>query len=277
VSSIPQARAPAVASDRPTAASFTGIRHWYPSAPDALVLDDVSLEIAEGGISAIVGPSGCGKTTLLNIAAGVVAPAAGTAGVLGRAPRPGAADVAYMLARDCLLPWRSALDNAALALQVQGVGRRERRRRAAEMLEELGLAGYESYLPPQLSQGMRQRVALARAFATRPRLLLLDEPFASLDVETRLDVHTAFLRLFESSSASALVVTHDVAEAVALADRVFVFTRRPGRLRAVVDVDLPRTHGVAALQSSVRFHDLCRAVWNELLFEIVGKQGERAE
>jgi len=201
---------------------------------ERLVLSAVSLEVAPGGFVAVVGPSGCGKTTLLRIAGGLEAPSEGAATVGGDG---GGVSFCFQDAR--LLPWRTAEENVALPLELAGVGERERRARARAALADVQLGDRGDAMPAELSGGMRMRVALARALVTRPRLLLLDEPFGSLDEVTRHELDDALLSLWRASAATALLVTHSIAEAVYLAQEVVVLSRGPGRVVAQSDVDLP--------------------------------------
>ncbi|WP_326834713.1 ABC transporter ATP-binding protein [Amycolatopsis rhabdoformis] len=232
-------------------------------------LDTIDLVIEAGEFVAIVGPSGCGKTTLLNIAAGLEThEGTGSITVMGHEPAPGRSGVGYMLARDCLLPWRRAIDNAALALELHGVGKRERLRRATDALAAVQLAGFESAYPAQLSQGMRQRVALARVFAENPELILLDEPFSALDAQTRLVAQDAFVGLWERHRATVVLVTHDLAEAVALADRVVLMTARPGRIKEIVDIDLPRPRTGEAWAADPQFQRVYQNLWKSLKEEV---------
>ncbi len=173
-------------------------------------LNDISLSIRSGEFIALVGPSGCGKTTLLNMIGSLLTPTAGTIDVLGE--RAGKIDrrVGYMFARDGLLPWRSALGNVMLGPEIRNAPRVERRDHARELLNNVGLAGFENAYPSRLSQGMRQRVAIARTLAVRPELILLDEPFAALDAHTRTMVQAQFTRLWEETASTVVMVTHDI-------------------------------------------------------------------
>ena len=186
------------------------------------VLTGLSLDVGKGQLVALVGASGCGKTTLLNLVAGLVGPSSGEAAVFGEPPRVGRQDVGYMFARDSLLPWRTARQNVELGLEVQGWGRRARRDMAARLLDRVDLSSALDMYPSELSQGMRQRVALARTLATDPALLLMDEPFAALDAQTRASVRSVFLGIWddELDRKTVLFVTHDLAEALLVADRV---------------------------------------------------------
>jgi NitT/TauT family transport system ATP-binding protein len=191
----------------------------------------LSLDAGAGEIVAVVGPSGCGKTTLLELVCGLVAPDAGTVD---------AAPAALMAQRDLLLPWRSAADNAALALRVAGVRREQARAQAAALLRDFGLAGFERARPYELSGGMRQRVAFARTLLSGRTVLCLDEPFAALDALTRQEMQDWLAGALALAPRTVVLVTHDVEEAVVLADRVLVLSPRPGRVIATLDVDVPR-------------------------------------
>jgi ABC-type nitrate/sulfonate/bicarbonate transport system ATPase subunit len=195
-------------------------------------LDGIDLELRAGEVTAVVGPSGCGKSTLLELVAGLQEPDEGT--VARRA------SAAYMPQRDLLLPWRDALGNAALALECQGVPRREARRRAEPLFERFGLAEFERVRPAELSGGMRQRVAFLRTLLPGRPILLLDEPFGALDSITRTAMQEWLAEALAQEPRTVLLVTHDVEEAVFLADRVAVLSPRPGRVVAELEVDLPR-------------------------------------
>ncbi len=231
----------------------------------ASVLTEVSLTVKPGEFVALVGPSGCGKTTLLNLVAGLLpATGSGTLRVGGQPPRLGRPDIAYMLARDSLFPWNTALENAAFGLQSRGIPKERARQLATQMLAHVGLAGYEQAYPKSLSHGMRQRVALARTFAMDSSLLLMDEPFGALDAQTKLQLEDLLLTLCQRYRHTVLFVTHDLAEAVALSDRVIVLSSRPGRIVADVTVDLPRPRSIRDLQRSARFHELYSQLWTHL-------------
>jgi ABC-type nitrate/sulfonate/bicarbonate transport system ATPase subunit len=222
------------------------------------VLRDVGFDLLRGEVVAILGPSGSGKTTLLNMAAGLIAPDRGEITVLG-APLGPSVDwsrVGYMFQDDRLLPWRTAVDNAALALEAGSMPAAERRKRAMAGLELVGLSDFATAYPHQLSGGMRSRVALARSLVSEPDVLLMDEPFSRLDAQTRATMHNELLRIHSMRGMSILFVTHDVEEAVVLADHIVVLSARPGEVRRIVDVTLPQprldTPAAIALTTSLR-------------------------
>jgi NitT/TauT family transport system ATP-binding protein len=232
------------------------------------VLTDIDLTVADGEFVAIVGPSGCGKTTLLNVLAGLEPIQRGEVSVQDTRPAAGRRDVGYMLARDCLLPWRRALENAALALELQGVDGKTRREKASVALASVGLAQAGDRYPAQLSQGMRQRVALARVFAAAPDVILLDEPFSALDPQNRVLVQDAFLRVWERQRSTVVLITHDLGEAICLADRVVVMSASPGRVKSVYNVTLSRPRSASELRGAPEFHQLYEAMWGDLRAEV---------
>jgi NitT/TauT family transport system ATP-binding protein len=230
-------------------------------------LERVDLVVPEGEFLCIVGPSGCGKTTLLRIAAGLEAPSAGSISfTIDPAGRP-LRNVVFQ--EQGIFPWMTVLDNAAFGLKARGVGRAEREARARAFLEMLGLAPFERSYPRALSGGMRQRVNLARAFANDPAVLLMDEPLASLDEQTKLLVQADLLRLWERSGKTVVYITHSIDEAIALGDRVVVMTKRPGSIKEIVPIDLPRPRDVLALQANPAFFAVRSRIWTALRDEVV--------
>jgi ABC-type nitrate/sulfonate/bicarbonate transport system ATPase subunit len=206
------------------------------------VLRDISLDVAQGEIVALLGTSGCGKSTLLNIISGLLKPDRGSFAIEGE-PAEQFHDwqrIAYMFQEDRLLPWRSVQANVAFGLEASSLGRQERAERVAKMLQLVGLDDFASAWPHQLSGGMRSRVALARSLVVQPQILLMDEPFSKLDPQTRTQMHDELLRLQGLTAMTVVFVTHDVEEAVVLADRVIVLEPRPGRIRAIKPLSLPR-------------------------------------
>lgn len=254
----------------PPAIAVRGVTHHFGRAGEqvTLAINRVSLEVAEREFIALVGPSGCGKTTLLNLVAGLVPLQQGEIEVRGRPVDKPSRQVGYISARDSLLPWRTAEGNVSYGLEVRGVPRRERFERARQMLALVGLAGFEKSYRSQLSQGMRQRVAIARTLATEPELLLLDEPFSALDQQTKLLLENAFMQLWERSHRTVVMVTHDIEEAVAMADRVVMLSHRPGEIIADIRVDLPRPRDAAEIRYDTRFREITHGVWELLRGEI---------
>jgi NitT/TauT family transport system ATP-binding protein len=231
-------------------------------------LGPVDLTIGAGEFVSVVGPSGCGKSTLLELIAGLQDPATGSIRIAG-APLAGPrAQTAVVFQESATLPWRTVTDNIAFALQAQGVGRRARRARAAELLEVVGLAGFGDHYPTQLSGGMRQRVAMARAMSTDPDLILADEPFGALDEQTRLIMAIELLRVVERIGCGVLFITHSIQEAILLSNRVLVMSRRPGTFIDEVRVDLPRprVHDVLSTRAAAVLQD---RIWSQIKEEAV--------
>jgi NitT/TauT family transport system ATP-binding protein len=229
-----------------------------------LAVDDVSLEVPEGQFVSIVGPSGCGKTTLLNLLTGLLPLAEGEISLRGRRPFAGNPDVAYMLARDSLLPWRTALGNVQYGMEIRGFAASEREALAREQLERVGLGKFIDAYPKMLSQGMRQRCALARTFCLPSPILLMDEPFGALDAQTKMVLEDLLLELWSREQRTVVFITHDLAEAVAVSDRIIVMRPHPGRIIADISIPLERPRSVRALQKDPRFHELYAMVWGKL-------------
>jgi NitT/TauT family transport system ATP-binding protein len=227
------------------------------------VLSGIDLTIPKGQFTALVGRSGCGKTTLLNMVAGVVDPAQGSVTVLGKEPRAARAHIGFMLARDALLPWRNARRNAEYGLELRKVAKAERRAIAEHWLAAVQLEHAQNLWPWQLSQGMRQRVALARTWALDPEVLLMDEPFAALDVNTRVAVQTKFLELWQREEHRTVIfVTHDLSEAISLADRVVLIGG--GQILDDVKVDMARPRDLTTITSDSRYQQIYERLREQL-------------
>ena len=209
------------------------------------VLLGIELAVARGEFIALVGPSGCGKTTFLRIVAGLEPASSGQVLLDGRVVSAPGGDRGFVFQSDSLLPWRTVFANAIIGREIAGQVGHAERARTMELLKLVGLEGFEHYHPRQLSGGMRQRVNLARALAIDPQILLMDEPFSSLDAQTREIMQTELMRIWEEGRKTVLFVTHQIDEAVFLSDRVLVFARRPGRLRESVAIELPRPRSLA--------------------------------
>lgn len=224
-------------------------------------VESFNLNVCDGEFISIVGPSGCGKTSVLNALAGLNVDYSGKILISNKKPTPGDLNVAYMLARDCLLPWRNTLDNAAYGLEIRGESLDSRLYRAKKILMQVGLTGFEFSWPKELSHGMRQRAALARTFCLSSKILLMDEPFGALDAQTKIQLEDILLDLWTYEKRTIIFITHDLAEAIALSDRVIIMSQRPGRIIADINIDIPRPRYVRELQSDNRFLQLYGEVW----------------
>jgi NitT/TauT family transport system ATP-binding protein len=251
-----------------------------PAARPLLALEDVSFEARAGEFVSLVGPSGCGKSTCLNLLAGLTEPSAGSVEHHG-APVGGVnTRVGYVTQDDNLLPWRPLLANVELGLEFRGVPGEERRRRALELIHLVGLGGFESHYPHELSGGMRKRAGIIRTLIYETDVVLMDEPFGPLDAQTRVILQDELQKLWERTRPTVLFVTHDLVEAIALSDRILVFSSRPGRIKREYRVDLPRPRDVFHIHETAGFSDLYDALWSDIRAEIQrAREGEleRAE
>jgi NitT/TauT family transport system ATP-binding protein len=221
-----------------------------------LALGEISLSIAEGEFVAILGPSGCGKSTLLYVVGGFVAPSSGTVAVNGKPVTGPGPDRGPIFQEFALFPWKTVLGNVMYGLLEQGVAKPQAESKARALISLVHLTGYENFYPKELSGGMKQRVAIARTLAYGPQILLMDEPFGALDAHTRTGLQRELLEIWERDRKTVLFVTHSVEEAVFLSDRVIVLTRSPGRLKATIDIELPRPRRRAELLVDRRYQSL---------------------
>jgi NitT/TauT family transport system ATP-binding protein len=229
---------------------------------------DVDLTVGRGEFVTVVGPTGCGKSTTLSLVSGLQPATSGEVEVDGT-PVTGIPDgMGYMFQTDAVLPWRSVLDNVAAGPRYRGTPKAEARELARDWVARVGLAGFEGYHPHQLSGGMRKRVALAQTLINEPAVLLMDEPFGALDVQTREHMQDLLLDLWSGTGAAVVFVTHDLTEAIALADRVVVMTAGPATVKAAVPVDLPRPRRVEEIRLTPAFTDLYRSIWDSLRVEV---------
>ncbi|GAA3615073.1 ABC transporter ATP-binding protein [Kineosporia mesophila] len=236
---------------------------------------DVDLDIGAGEFVAVVGPTGCGKSTTLSLISGLQPPSAGTVTVGGDQVQGIPGGVGYMFQSDAMLPWRSVLANVAAGPVWRGLGKDEARRRARDWIARVGLDGFENYYMHQLSGGMRKRVALAQTLVNEPSILLMDEPFSALDVQTRALMQQELLRLWAGSGAAVVFVTHDLEEAIVLADRVVVMTASPARVKATFDVRLTRPREVEDLRTTTGFIEIYREIWSSLSAEVdIARKGQ---
>jgi NitT/TauT family transport system ATP-binding protein len=233
-------------------------------------LQPIDLAVVDHEFVALVGPSGCGKSTILNLIAGLLQPSAGVVSYDGAAVSELNRQVGYMTQKDTLLPWRTAADNIRIALELKcrGVPRAEADERVAQIIGLVGLTGFERHYPVELSGGMRKRVALARTLIYEPETLLMDEPFGALDAQLKLLMLDQLQELTRQRRMTVVFVTHDLGEAITLADRVVVFSARPGRIRTIRTVELPRPRDVFRIRFTEDFAHLHEALWDELKDEV---------
>ena len=244
-------------------------RFVTPTGSVMTAIRDVNLVVAPGQFCAMVGPTGCGKSTTLTLAAGLDFPSAGSVRVSGKVVDGITKGASFVFQTDALLPWKPVAANVALGPIFRGVAKKEAFAKARDWLNVVGLAGFENHFPHQLSGGMRKRVSLAAALINEPTILLMDEPFSALDVQTRAIMANELLALWERSEPSVMFVTHDLEEAISLADRVVVMTAGPGTVKAVYDIDLPRPRGaVQEIRFKPRFLELYQQIWDSLRDEV---------
>lgn len=242
-----------------------GVRKIYQSPEGEIgALEDISFSIEEGEFISIVGPSGCGKTTLLSIIAGLEAPSGGRIIVDGEESLGINPKIGYMPQKDQLFPWRTIWRNVTLGLEVQGHTEKRKTDFADQLLSRYGLEGFSACVPAQLSGGMRQRCALIRTLATAPRILLLDEPFSALDYQTRLSVAADIHGIIKREGKTAILVTHDIAEAVSMSDRIAVLSARPGRLKDIQDLTGMGDMTPMQRRDHPQFHRFFNDIWKEL-------------
>ncbi len=244
-----------------------GLSHtYYTARGETAVLRDLSLAVAEGEFCSLVGPSGCGKSTLLGLIAGLTPVQDGRVLVNGAPVHGPTREIGLLLQRDHLFEWRTVLKNVELGLEIQGQRSAESRGRAHQLLTTYGLAGFERHYPDQLSGGMRQRVALIRTLATDPDVLLLDEPFAALDYQTKLVLEREVQGIIRANGKTALLVTHDIEEAISMSDRVVVLTGRPASVKQVYDIalTLPAERTPLGARNAPEFRSYCNAIWDSL-------------
>lgn len=249
-----------------TAVELQSITHVYVTEREAkLAIEGMSVSVAPGEFVSLVGPSGCGKTTLLSIIAGLMKPTEGEVRVYGELVKGPSSHVGYMLQQDYLFPWRTIMENACIGLELTGQLNTVTRERVERLLEGMGLGGTGNQFPSQLSGGMRQRVALVRTLATEPELLLLDEPFSALDYQTKLQLEDLVVETLREREKTAILVTHDLSEAIAVSDRVIVLNRNPGSIRrSFVIPETIRTAPPFYAREQAGFNDLFHELWKEL-------------
>jgi NitT/TauT family transport system ATP-binding protein len=232
---------------------------------------DVSFSIAKGEFVALLGPSGSGKSTVLNMIATLLRPTAGEILIDGvrSMPHKVSPQVGYVFQKDTLFPWRTVADNIGYGLELAGVSKAERARRVATCLDQAGLSDFADAYPSSLSGGMRQRAALMRTLVVEPQILLMDEPFGALDTHTKIDMHEVLLKIWDREKQTVLFVTHDLSEALTLADRIILFSARPGQIKEMFAVDLPRPRDAVTLRETPHYAELFSHIWHSLGEEFI--------
>jgi NitT/TauT family transport system ATP-binding protein len=243
-------------------------RFLTPSGQAYTALRDLNFSVAPGEFCAVVGPTGCGKSTTLGLISGLERPSEGSVQVMGNPVQGIDPRIGYVFQTDAVFPWKNVLRNVATGPLFRSQPKAEALERAHEWIARVGLAGFEDRYPHQLSGGMRKRVALAQTFINEPQILLMDEPFSALDVQTRTLMEDELLNLWSSLSASVVFVTHDLEEAISLADRVCVITAGPGTIKGIYPIDLPRPRKVAEIRFEPRFVELYQQIWEDLRNEV---------
>jgi NitT/TauT family transport system ATP-binding protein len=226
-------------------------------------VDHVALSVREGEFLAVIGPSGCGKSTLFNIIGGLVGGYQGRVMIGGETVRGPHPAIGMVFQEESTFPWRTVIENVAFPLEIARMGKDERFGKARKFIAMVGLSGFENRYPAELSGGMRQRVAIARTLASQPKILLMDEPFAALDEQTRMLLGDKVLQIQQELRQTTLLITHNITEAVQLADRILVMTYRPGRVKRIVDIDLPRPRSSDVVSSAV-FGGYVAQIWSDL-------------
>lgn len=266
----PEMMVPSMNASSPPAIQITGVtrRFLTPEGTFHTAMHDFSLTVKRGEFVCVVGPTGCGKSTTLNLVTGLITPSAGQVRVMGQPVNGIDQRVGFVFQSDALFPWRNVLDNVAAGPRYRGVSKAEANDKARHWIARVGLGKFETLYPHQLSGGMRKRVALAQTFINEPEILLLDEPFSALDMQTRTVMQDELLKLWSGTQASVVFVTHDLEEAVALADQVVVLTASPATVKKVHTIDLPRPRVMSDIRYEQKFIDIARHIWDDLREEV---------
>lgn len=251
--------------------SLRHITHWYETVDGKKikVLDDINLDVKKGEFLAIVGSSGCGKSTLLNVMSAKLAPTQGTLFFDGLTLKEKKHKIGYISQSDTLLPWRKIIDNVALGLEIMGIPKKQRLKTAKELMETGGLKGFENKYPFELSGGMRKRAIILRALAQDPDIIFMDEPFGPLDVFTREMLQEEILRLWNEKKVTIVYVTHDIAEAISLGDRIILMSYRPSTIKQEYDVRIPRPRNLNEIRHTPEFEELENRIWEDIREEVM--------
>jgi len=256
------------AKDAAIAIDDVTLRFTTPDGNMMTALRDFTMTVAQGEFACVVGPTGCGKSTTLNLVTGLLKPTTGQVRVMGNPVTSISRDIGFVFQADALFPWRSVIDNVAAGPLYRGEPKKEAYERARDWIARVGLARFEKHYPHQLSGGMRKRVALAQTFINQPKILLMDEPFSALDIQTRTLMQDELLTLWSELKSSVVFVTHDLEEAIALADKVYVLTAGPGTVKSVYQIDLPRPRVMADIRYDTKFVEIARVIWDDLRQEV---------
>jgi NitT/TauT family transport system ATP-binding protein len=243
-------------------------KEYHVRGKNVLALDAIDLTVTEGEFVTIVGPSGCGKSTLLNLIVGLLRSSSGRILFRGNPINGITTKIGYVTQKDNLLPWRTLIENVEIALEIRSVTKNERRERARELIARVGLSGFEDLYPHELSGGMRQRANIIRTLIYDPELILMDEPFGPLDAQTRVVLQEQLLALWSSTKKTILFITHDLVEAIALADRVVLMTSRPGKIKSIAPVGISRPRDVYQIHEHREFRVVYESLWRELRPEV---------
>lgn len=269
VATQPHAHMPVPGPTRTPARTMVEIKDVTMAFGDFVAVENVNLNVGDGEFLAVVGPTGCGKSTILNAIAGLLKPAKGSVAIDGKTVSGTGGDIGYLFQQDALLPWKTSLENVELGLMFRGVSASERRAQALDWLAKVGLKGFEDRYPQQLSGGQRKRVQMAQALITRPKVILMDEPFSALDIHTRHLMQNELLSIWQEDRRAVVMITHDLEEAIALGDRVVVLAAGPrSRVIDSFHVDLERPRNVAEIKLDNHFMELYRDIWASLRGEV---------
>jgi len=243
-------------------------KEYHVRGKKVLALDSIDLAVAQGEFVTVVGPSGCGKSTLLNLIVGLLRSSSGRILFRGDPINGICTEIGYVTQKDNLLPWRTLIENVEIALEIRGIENSARRQRAEELIGQVGLSGFEDHYPHELSGGMRQRANIIRTLIYDPELILMDEPFGPLDAQTRVVLQDQLLKLWLASRKTIVFITHDLVEAITLADRVVLMTSRPGRIKSIENVTIPRPRNVFQIHERPEFRSAYERLWEQLRPEV---------
>lgn len=236
---------------------------------DVEALKDINIGIEKGSFVSVIGPSGCGKSTLLKVIAGLVKPTSGEVWIDGKKLEGIPQNIGFVFQEDTLLPWRNVLGNVEIGLEIRGVEKEKRKKRALELIKMVGLNGFEHKMPYELSGGMRQRVALIRTLAYDPEIILMDEPFGALDAQTRIILQDELLKIWQETKKTIIFVTHDLAEAITLSETIIILTARPGTIKRIYEVPISYPRSALDVRASSEFTEVFNVLWKDLREEVM--------